>query len=654
MHSPYTSQPLDALTIAQTSVALGLTALVWSRPARAIASSALLLAAIWWAALLPLQEQLLRGVGLNPTPIDYNISLVAQATMGTVAATLTRRRAAIAFAVIAEIFVIALTGYIVDSDWELAAVSLASLGALVGFQLRSRDAEPGAGSERPDGRNSFVAQDLRSFAVATLLAMLVCVFVLKRRTASSDEWAYTFQAATFAKGRAYAPAPPCSAAYQNYYVFELAGRMFSQYTPGWPLYMAPFALGRVVHFSAATTLGLLVVAVARLARRAARDSGYVASTVAAAGTFASLCTMLSSTLLVNGGSRFGHVFATALLAWSIEAICATEDAARVGDRRAQLGWATLFGLCAAMLWATRPGEGTVSAIGVALYGLYALWRGRLPLGALAAAAAAGALVAGATLVILHMQLKIWFTTGYAMGLRLYPSLATTFGWPEPQQWKHGVPLAVGSYCWWPLSPAVGVAGLVATRGRGTRIAFMAGLGAVAVLAFNASIGLVAAGVDWGYGPRYVMATVVAMAVGAGVAFGRLWTRACQLRLGRWRRLLAVGPLVLAGVAIVVGVGRLIPLVYPFNTAAVDSLNTLNEAIEQQGIHHAVVLLPKGMGWMNNGLDFTMNLPLTLYPDQDVIVALATTPELTQCLREHHPGRTIYTALPGPPVQINGD
>jgi hypothetical protein len=646
MHSPYTFNSFDAFMAAQTSVGLGLTAIAWSRPSRPPVSTFLLLGAIWWVVLLPLQHDLLESLGTHVSPDNYIWSLKTLAALGTVAALLSGRVGTFLFALAGEAVLYKLSDYIVESDHELAALHLAYLGVLVGLQARAGDGDVTA--ERPTRERSFLAHDVAMFALATALAIAVSVFVLDQWIDSSDEWAYTFQAAVFAKGRAFAPAPPCADAYQNFWVFEHLGREFAQYTPGWPLFMAPFQLIGIPQFAASASLGLLVVAVARLARRAARESGYVERGVAAAGTAAALCTTFSSTLLINGGSRFGHVFSAALLAWGVESICAAEDASRTGWRRGQLGWSIALGVCAAWLPATRPGDGTVSAIGLGLYGMYALTRRRLSLRAVLGTTAAAAAVGALTLVILRLQLGVWFKTGYSLTTSFYPWVDLGFARPKASEWKWGIPLATGAYCWWPLSPALGMAGLVSLRGPAKRIGFMLALGALAVLALSSGLQM-GRGFDWGYGPRYVLPVLVPMSVGTGVVLAPLAVRSHASAPGTVA--LAGGPWTLAVTAVMIGVVRLIPLVYPPNYESIRATANLRRDIRRYELHNAVVLLPTGVGWMNEGLDMTTNLPLKLYPDQDVIVAMDRNQALTQCVKNNYRGRVFYTALPGDPVKF---
>jgi hypothetical protein len=643
MHSPYTTEPSDAFMAAQTSVGLALTAVTWSRPSRPIASSILLLGAVWWVVFLPMERDLLMTLGVHVSVEKFVWSLKAVAAVATLAALLTGRVGTVVFAVLAEVFLYKVSDYLQESDPELAALHLAYLGVLVGLQARAGDGD--VTTERPSSGRSFLAHDAAMFALAMALAIAVSVFVLDQWIDSSDEWAYTFQAAVFAKGRAFAPAPACADAYQNFWVFENLGREFAQYTPGWPLFMTPFQLIRLPQFAASASLGLLVVAVARLARRAAKESGYTDRAVAAAGTAAALCTTFSSTLLINGGSRFGHVFAAALLAWAVEAICASEDASRAGWRDGQVRWSIVLGVCAAWLVSTRPGDGTASALGLGLYGIYALARGRLSLRVVLGIAGAAAVVSGLTLVILRLQLGAWFKTGYSLTKSVHPWAPLSLSRPEADEWKWGIPIATGSYCWWPLSPALGAAGLVSVRGPAKRIAFMLGLGALGVLALVTMLEM-GRGSDWGYGPRYVLAIVVPMSVGTGMALAPL---AARSRAAASRH--AGGPWTLAVTAAVMGVVRLFPLVYPTNYQSVRFGALLHREILRQNLHHAVVLIPPSVGWVNEGLDMTTNLPLTLYPDQDIIVAMDRNPTLTQCVRNTHRDRVFYTAYPGSPVRF---
>jgi hypothetical protein len=76
---------------------------------------------------------------------------------------------------------------------------------------------------------------------------------------------------------------------------------------------------------------------------------------------------------------------------------------------------------------------------------------------------------------------------------------------------------------------------------------------------------------------------------------------------------------------------------------------MSDALARNPIHHAIVLGAKGVS-NSNRLDLTENLPLDLYPDQDVLIAKEPAP--VECIREHFPERTLYRATPGHPVSIS--
>jgi hypothetical protein len=646
MNSPYTAQPVDAFIVAQSSVALAVTALAATRRARPSASGWLLLAAVWWSVFVVVQGDLLGGLGIVLPPDHFHAALKAQGTLVTIAAALTMRPIRLVVALGMQVGLFKLTDFLQQSDLELAALHLLYAAVMVAVEARARVvdvAPPAPAAEAGPEPRAYLARDLRLGAVATLLAVLVAVFVLDSSIDSSDEWAYTFQAAVFAKGRAYAPAPPCSPAYQNFWVFETAGRQFSQYTPGWPLFMAPFALFRVVHLAAAFSLGLFVMGIARLTRRAARDSGFDERTVVASGTVAAVCATLSSTMLVNGGSRFGHVFVAALLAWAIEAACAAVDASKRGDARRQWGWSVVLGGFGTWLVVTRPGDGAAVALGLVLYSAYAVVRRRMAWRAVAGAVLSAGFMGGLGLVILRLQLGAWFQTGYSLNAVIHPWNRVSFSLPEAHEWRWGIPLATGSYCWWPMSPALGAGGLLFLRGKARRLGFMLATGTLGLLTFTSALSM-GRGYDWGYGPRYVLASVVPMAVGAGLALGQLYAQARRAPPPGAGALSVAWPFVVACVAIGMGVVRIAPLVYPHNRASVQSLNELFREIKKQRVHHAVVFLPPGAGWRNEGLDHTQNLPITLYPEQDVIIAMEKTPQLAQCVRKTQQGRAFYRAF----------
>ena len=91
---------------------------------------------------------------------------------------------------------------------------------------------------------------------------------------------------------------------------------------------------------------------------------------------------------------------------------------------------------------------------------------------------------GLVLTILHLQTTGWFKTGYSVVESIHPEATLRLSWPFPNQLKYPIPLATGSYCWWPCAPALGVAGLVrALGGRERRVSFMMVVSALTLIGF---------------------------------------------------------------------------------------------------------------------------------------------------------------------------
>ncbi len=670
MNSPYTSQPGDALMAAQTSVGLVLGALVWARRVRPWPSAALFLGAIALAVALPVEGDFLRGLGATLGPDHVKHVLKIATAMATVGAVATRQRSIAIVAILGEIALWPITNYITECDSELAAAHLAFFGLLVGLYREqtaapvepARDAPRGAPSEATP-LEALGRDDVIAFAVGTVMACLVCWLVLHGETNSGDEWANTFQAALFAKLHAYGSVPHCSEALRSFWVFQYMGRSFAQYTPGWPLFMAPFVGLHLPWLAGPAALGLLGAGAARLGRRAAAGfrPGSLAPTpahVRAAGWFSLMAVVLSSTLLINGASRYPHVFVAATFAWALEAICAiTAPVASALSTRDQRAWGAILGASAALLLATRPSDGGTLGLGLFVYFVYALVRRRVGLQALGMATAVGGFIGVLTLVILRLQLGRWFTTGYSLTEGFYPWAKVAWSLPKPNEYRWGLPIATGSYCWWPCSPAVGLAGLAMLQGRARRLSFVFFCGTILLLTFYTLIEF-GRGFDLGYGPRYVLPTIVPMAVGTGVVLAKLWTRAIAatsasrgaLATDGGNALSAAGPAVLALAAVALGVVRIAPMVYPFTYADVHAHNRLNEAIKLTQPHNAVVMAGLGFN-TTDPMDLTENLPLDLYPQQDVIIAIDRGGDERSCVERLYKGRAFYSAIPTEPVRI---
>ena len=637
---------------AQTSVGLVLGALVWARPLRPWAATALLLAAIALAVLLPVEGAFLREMGMTLEPTHTKTVLKLAAALATVAALVTRQWRFALIAAVGEAVLWPITNYIEDCDLELAAAHLAFFGLLVGcFRPRFVAIEPPVQGEgrrqvRPD---ALLIDDLVAFGVGTVAACLTCWVVLRGQTDSADEWADTFQAALFAKFHAYGAVPHCSEAFRSFWVYQYMGRSFAQYTPGWPLFMTPFVALRVPWLAGPASLGLLAAGASRLGRRAA--AGFSPGTVApspeqvrAAGWFAAGAVVLSSTLLINGGSRYPHVFVTAMYAFCIEALCAVSTDGL--SERQQRRYGILLGSSAALILASRPGDGAMLGVGLSAYFFYAVVRRRIEWRSVSTAAAAGGVIGGISLIVLRLQLGEWFRTGYSLTGIVYPWAKLLWSLPKANEFRWGIPIATGSYCWWPCSPAVGLAGLASMRGRSRRIGFIFFFGAIPLLILY-TLSEFGRGYDVGYGPRYVLLLVLPMAIGTGVAFAGLWSRA---RGAGGPALALGGPFAVAVVAVVLGVVRIAPLVYPYAYADVKAHNRLHDAIDHADLHDAIVFGGPGLN-TTDPMDLPENLPLDSYPDQDVLIAIDRSPDEVKCVRDKYRGRTLYRAIPGEPVRI---
>ncbi|HEY2513812.1 MAG TPA: hypothetical protein VGI39_23250 [Polyangiaceae bacterium] len=649
MHSPYTPNPAEAFAIAQASTGAALTALLWGRPFRPRVANVLFLAAIWLTALLPSGLEMAHGLGVVAKPDELHSWLRVCALLATLALAAARPHwlAIVAFG--GQLLLGKFANAVHESDNELQALHLAWLGLLFGLVTLATQ-PPAPMAPRPKSTRSLFTHDAALFAAGVAAAAIVGYVVLGFRCDSADEWAYTYQAAVFSKLHAYGEAPPCFSALQSYWVFTAGGRAFSQYTPGWPLFMAPFEAARVEWLAGPAGFGVFVVGAARLARRAARGAGGPSANAERAGIITAMSCIASSTLLINGGSRFCHVFVVACWAWMVEATCAVGDGPK--PRREEVGWGVVLGLSAAWILATRPGDAALLGLPCALYFLSLLLPRRVPGRSILSAALAFAVLGGFTLVVLRLQLGTWFATGYSLTSDFHSWSSFKFSVPKPDDLRWSIQLDTGSYCWWPLAPALGLAGLtVALRGSGRAVPFLLVAGLLPLLTFYSYLEL-GRGSDFGYGPRYLLVAVLPMAVGSGVAFGPLWNDA-RHRVPGSAALGTAGPWALAVATFVSGVIRLAPLVYPYTYEDVHSRNLVFEAAEKLELSNAIVWIEPGTT-PSDPLDLTQNYPLNLYRRPRVLYAIDQGPEMRKCVSDHFPGRQQYKTAGRNPILLLPD
>ena len=645
MHWPYTLDFLTSFLAAQVGAALLLTAVVlYYRPA-SLAARGLLLSAVWVAAV---------AVDVAPTMalLGYHLGhdflhdlLALTAVAGTIAAVVALRPGVAVVGLVGQVPLWLLAGFLKDSEYELAALHLAWLGLLAGLLAR-RPVPRTTATASAAAEGSYAVHDSVVFLVATLLAALVCLIVMRRRDGTADEWGYTFQASIFAKGRAYAASERCQPYLESFYVFESQGKLFSQYTPGWPLFLAPFFAVGAVWLGAPVSVGIMAAGMARLSRSAVRGFGRTdappsARVVRAAGTWGAVLSMLGTSILINGASRYPHVFAVALFAWSLEAVMMLQAPL---TPRWKVAWGVVLGLTSVLNVASRPADGAFVGIGLAILFAYAVARRRVGWRGLLAAAASALVLAGFVLVILRLQIGRWFTTGYALNAYIHPWNVVKYSVPTPGQWKYGLPLATGAYTWWPASMPAGLAGLAMLRGRALGALVAIVTTCVPYVVYCMYLDLGQRGFDWGYGPRYLIILMVPMAVGGAVALAPLTVAALGRAASSRSALVRGGPLALAVFAVVSGWLRIVPLEWPTVVEHTRRHSGLQRAIAAMHLKDAIVVAAKGTTG-NDELDLTTNLPFDLYPDPNVIIAIDRQKpyEAVQCLTHAYPGRRIYTA-----------
>jgi hypothetical protein len=600
-----------------------------------------------------------RQVGLALGQNFAKPALKVAAALATLGAIATGRRPLVRAAVVGEAVLWTVTDYIRDSAGELAALHLAFFGLLVGIRAVALDegALPLADSRREwlespgmAALDGFWEEDAIAFVAGIVAGGVVCWTVTGGQTIAADEWGYTFQAALFAKGRAYGSVPACAESFAGFDVYQYMGRSFAQYTPAWPAFMTPFVAVGVAWLAGPVSLGLLCAGVSRLGRRAVAGASTTTelstSRVRLGGRLAVAALVLSSSTVLNGASRFSHVFVAAMFAWSVEALFVLSRPELSG--RAQRRWGILLGAAAALLISARPADGSTLGLGLFAYVAFALAKRRIRLTALASPLATFSVVAFGALIILRLQLGEWFKTGYSLIPIFHPWDSVAWSPPRADEYRWGFPLAAGAYCWAPCSPAVGLAGLASLRGDARRLAtvLFVGCSALVVLYTLTKFGRVS---DWGYGPRYDLPCIVPMAVGTGVVLEELWNHA-RRPSALVRRVDAYGPVALAVLAVAIAADRIGPRVYAYARERVRSHNRLHEALKRSPLEHAVVFVDRGVN-DTDPLDLTENLPIDLYPDQAVLVAIDRGPASIECVRREFPVRALYRALPGPETKI---
>src|SRR5688572_21781758 len=140
MQIPYTDRYPEVVAVASQCTAAALSVVLWRRPLRTRATTGVLTAAIWVAALVPVAQELVKGLGLNGGPADQLASMPAMlqlsATLATMAAFFSGPRRYAALAMFGQLALLALTLYLRESDYELMFAYLLFYGALIGVNAQ--------------------------------------------------------------------------------------------------------------------------------------------------------------------------------------------------------------------------------------------------------------------------------------------------------------------------------------------------------------------------------------------------------------------------------------------------------------------------------------------------------------------------------------
>jgi len=329
----------------------------------------------------------------------------------------------------------------------------------------------------------------------------------------------------------------------------------------------------------------------------------------------------------------------ACFAWSIESLCVLSEPNGTRKR----AWFSGLGLGTAtsLMLATRPTDGATLGVGIFIYFMWAAFRRRIRWQGFVATVIGFAAFGGLTLVLLRLQLGAWFQTAYAIAPSIRPEAKFVLSLPRPNELKYGVPLATGAYCWWPATPALGIAGLIrALGGRERRVSFMLIVGGCALLGFYYFVEF-GRGSDDGLGPRYTLPLVVPMATGGAALLAPLFARVSLRKIvapstwfWSWFGTLSVAA------AMAYGVIRIAPLLYPVAEREYHYTTAPFRGAREQGLKNAIVIIVEGQTTETES-NMAQNSPMD--PNPDVLWLSRHNKQEEACAREHFPGRKWYRA-----------
>ena len=505
---------------------------------------------------------------------------------------------------------------LVGATWPSGGLTLAAVALAWIAAAAVQGAAPRAASSSA-GRAPWWL-DLAIFLVATGAAAFASTMVLERYVLSGDEWANTYQADVFGHLHAYGAPRVCSRVFQAWWVLDWQGRSFSQYTPSWPLFMAPFQRLGQAWLAGPTMLGILAVGIARLARRVTPSYPLAASVVAAGVAVG------SPALLLNAASRYPHTMVCACFAWMIESICEVTS-----SPRRPAAWGIALGVSGALLLGTRPLDGGALGFPVAVYFVVVLARRRVSSRAAFATLASFAVVAGFILVVLRLQVGRWFATGYSVSAVIRDLPPAHFSVPNGEETFNslGVPKLI--WWWWPCIPAAATAGIVGFARRLPATALLVSGAVLHTIAYTFE-SYMRTGEDSGYSPRFHLPLIVLGAVYTAVALVETWRVAKGLAAPA-----------LAAATLAFGTWRLGPSIYPTFRVWLHEKHALVRAIEREKPKHAVVLV-RDEATAQQPWDATQNLPSDADPEVLIVTDYRAGDDLA-CARRAFADRAWYEA-----------
>jgi hypothetical protein len=330
----------------------------------------------------------------------------------------------------------------------------------------------------------------------------------------------------------------------------------------------------------------------------------------------------------------------ACFAWAVESLCVITEPER--SRARSRGYGLLLGAATAFAVATRPADGCMLGVGVFLYFVWSLAKRRIGWRPFVGTAVSFSLIVALTLVILRLQLGAWFKTGYSIAPSFHPEAELKMSFPEPHFVKLAVPFATGAFCWWPASPALGLAGLIqALGGRERRVAIILNTSSACLVVFYFFVEFGRFAYD-GLGPRYVLPVVIAIgAGGAGILaplFARFLSPAPGTPLGTRIRSALLAGVVIASAAL--GLWRITPMVYGYAKSENRASTAPLRAASSLGLKNAIVILEPGRVPAHE-TNLAQNVPLD--PKPAVLFLISRGPADEECARRHFPGRKWYRA-----------